>query len=186
MLRTLGRRAAMLCLWIVLGTLGGFFLSVSVPYLFGYRTLTVLSGSMEPTLHVGDVVLVDQVSPTAVRVGDIVTFRDPEDPTRLITHRVREIHVSGPNVEFVTKGDANTSVEHWKINHDGTVGRVVTHIWRLGFLMFWIRSRYGRLGLVVIPALVLGAAELWRIWRPQPGFEPGGHEDEDAPDEVAA
>ena len=96
--------------------MAGLFLSVSVPYLFGERSLTVLSGSMEPQLHVGDVVVVDQVPPLDVRVGDIVTFRDPEDASRLITHRVREIDVNGSDVAFVTKGDANTSVEHWKIN----------------------------------------------------------------------
>ena len=81
--------------WSVLGVMAGLFLSVSVPYLFGERSLTVLSGSMEPQLHVGDVVVVDQVPPLEVRVGDIVTFRDPEDASRLITHRVREIDVNG-------------------------------------------------------------------------------------------
>ena len=185
--RRIVRRIAIVALWSVLGTMAGLFVAVTAPYLFGYRSLTVLSGSMEPTLHVGDVVVVDQVSPTQVRVGDIVTFRDPADPARLITHRVREIHVSGSDVDFVTKGDANTSVEHWKINRDGTIGRVAYHVWRLGFLMFWIRSRFGRLSLVVIPALVLGAVELWRIWRPAPvGPSPSESDDEEERRDVAA
>jgi signal peptidase len=159
-------RLAVLLVWSALGMFGGMFLAVTVPYLFGFRSLTVLSGSMEPTIHVGDVVVVDQVPPLDVRVGDIVTFRDPEDPSRLITHRVRQIDVQGNEVHVVTKGDANTSVETWKIDRSGTVGRVSYHIWRLGYLMFWIRSPLGRLGMVVIPALVLGVFELWRIWRP--------------------
>ncbi len=192
MIRRLAHRVLLLAAWSVLGVLAGLFLWVSVPYLFGQRSLTVLSGSMEPQLHVGDVVVVDQVPPLEVRVGDIVTFRDPEDASRLITHRVREIDVNGSEVAFVTKGDANTSVEHWMINSSGTIGRVRYHVWRLGYLMFWIRSPLGRLGMVVVPALILGGFELWRIWRPAnederdgPG-EPGPSGDEEEDDEAAA
>ena len=165
-MRRFAHRLVVLAVWSVLGVLGGLFLAVSVPYLFGQRSLTVLSGSMEPQLDVGDVVVVDQVPPLEVRVGDIVTFRDPDDASRLITHRVREIDVDGTEVAFVTKGDANTSVEHWKVTTDGTIGRVRYHVWRLGYLMFWIRSPLGRLGMVVVPALLLGGFELYRIWRP--------------------
>jgi signal peptidase len=193
MILRLLHRLSVVVAWSILGVIAGLFLSVSVPYLFGERSLTVLSGSMEPQLHVGDVVVVDQVPPLEVRVGDIVTFRDPEDASRLITHRVREIDVNGSEVGFVTKGDANTTVEHWKINAGGTIGRVRYHVWRLGYLMFWIHSPIGRLGMVVVPALLLGGFELWRIWRPAnederdgPG-EPGPSGDrEDEDDEAAA
>ena len=176
MIRRFVHHLAVFGTWTVLALFGGLFLAVSVPYLLGQRSLTVLSGSMEPTLHVGDVVVVEQVPPLDVRVGDIVTFRDPEDAERLITHRVREIDVQGNSVAFVTKGDANTSVENWKVTTDGTIGRVRYHVWRLGYLMFWIRSRLGRLAMVVIPALLLGGFELWRIWRPV------RDDDEDRPD----
>ena len=187
MIRRLAHRLAVVVIWTTLGLFGGVFLAVTVPYLFGFRSLTVLSGSMEPTIHVGDVVVVEQVPPLDVRVGDIVTFRDPEDASRLITHRVREIELQGSNVQFVTKGDANTSVEDWKINTSGTIGRVNYHIWRLGYLMFWIRSPIGRLGMVVVPALVLGVFELWRIWRPTNEEDPGesGGGEEEADDEAA-
>lgn len=185
-------RIALIVIWAVMGLFGGLFLAVTVPYAFGSRSLTVLSGSMEPAVHVGDVVVVEQVPPLDVRVGDIVTFRDPTDASRLITHRVREIHVEGRDVAFVTKGDANTSVERWSTDRDGTIGRVRFHVWRLGYLMFWIRSSLGRLALVVVPALLLGAFELRRIWRPvtedddgRPGRAARGPEDGE-PDEAAA
>lgn len=189
MIGRLAHRVAVLVTWTVLGLFAGLFLAVSVPYVFGHRSLTVLSGSMEPQLHVGDVVVVEQMPPLDVRVGDIVTFRDPEDAERLITHRVRQIDVDGGSVEFVTKGDANTSVEHWKITTDGTIGRVRYHVWRLGYLMFWIRSPLGRLGMVVVPALLLGVFELWRIWRPtkdEEQGEPDPSRDEEEFDDAAA
>jgi len=181
MIGRLAHRVAVLVTWTVIGLFAGLFLSVSLPYLFGSRSLTVLSGSMEPRLNVGDVVVVEQVLPLDVRVGDIVTFRDPEDASRLITHRVREIEADDRSVGFVTKGDANTSVEHWSVTPDGTIGRVQYHVWRLGYLMFWIRSPLGRLGMVVIPALLLGGFELWRIWRPA---RDGDHADHERPDDA--
>jgi signal peptidase len=160
-------------LWAVGGFVLGLALAITVPYMFGNKSLTVLSGSMEPTLHVGDVVIVHEISPLTARVGDIVTFRDPADATRLITHRVRSIQAVGNTVRFVTKGDANTSVENWKISGDGKIGLVQYRIPRIGYALSWIRGKLGRLMLVVFPALALGAWEINRIWRPRPDEDEG-------------
>jgi len=108
-----------------------------------------------------------------VRVGDIVTFRDPFNHQRLITHRVREMHVEGTDVVFVTRGDANTGEESWAVPLDGTVGRVAYHVPKLGYFMVWFHSRFGILLLIVLPTLLLGASELWRLWRPRGAHEPG-------------
>lgn len=78
-----------------------------VPAVAGGSTLTVLSGSMEPTLPVGSVVVVRPQPVEGIAAGDIVTFlaRDPgSDATRVVTHRVVEV-LPGP--EFRTRGDAN-------------------------------------------------------------------------------
>jgi signal peptidase len=121
---------------------------------------------MEPTIQVGDVVVVEQISPLSATIGDVVTFRDPDDLERLITHRVRDVTARGSHVTIQTKGDANTAIESWSVSADGTIGRVVYRVPKIGYALFWIRGRYGRLILVVLPALMLGAYELWRIWRP--------------------
>ena len=170
------RRTALLVGWIILGTFGGLLLAVGVPNLFHAKSLTVMSGSMEPTIGTGDVVVARQIPPMDARVGDIVTFRDPLNHDRLITHRVREIHVLQNKVIFVTKGDANTSTEHWVVPVDGTIGRVAFHVPRLGYFMVWIHSTFGLLLLIVLPTLVLGASELWNLWRPRGAHEPGAHE----------
>jgi signal peptidase len=128
---------------------------------------------MEPAIGTGDVVVAQQIPPTDSRVGDIVTFRDPLDHARLITHRVREIHVRGDLVTFVTKGDANSSLERWAVPRTGTIGRVSFHVPRIGYMMVWIRSTLGILMLIVLPTLLLGASELWRLWRPRGAHEPG-------------
>jgi signal peptidase len=178
-----GRRALMLGCWSVLGFAVVIVLAVALPSLFGLRDLTVLSGSMEPTISTGDIVVERQISPLDVRLGDVVSFKDPEDPSILITHRVQSMVVHDGVVSFVTKGDANTGVERWKVSSDGTIGKVEYHVWRLGYLLFWIRGRLGRVVLVVVPAVLLGAYELVRIWRPKPGAVPEESDASDDPDD---
>ena len=151
------RRIALFFAWVVLGTLGGLVLAVGLPNAFHAKSLTVMSGSMEPTIG----------------TGDVVTFRDPLNHARLITHRVRQMRVLGDDVVFVTRGDANTGEEHWTLAKEGTIGRVAFHVPKLGYFMVWFHSTFGLLLLIVLPTLLLGASELWRLWRPRGAHEPG-------------
>jgi signal peptidase I len=165
--RFLGARiVSAVVLWTIGGVLFGVCMAVTIPFFFGVKSLTVLSGSMEPTIHVGDIVVVRQISPLDARVGDVVTFRDPAARDKLITHRVRAMSVAGGVVSFETKGDANTSVERWTIGTDGTIGLVMYRVPKLGYILFYVHGTLGRLLLVVVPALLLGGYEILRIWRP--------------------
>jgi len=152
-----------------LHAVGGFASVIAfvliAPSFFGFGSLTVLSGSMEPALHVGDVVVEDRVPPLSVRVGDVVTFRDPEDVNRLYTHRVVSMSASAGSVAFVTRGDANTGVERWSIPEGGTVGRVVLRIPFVGYATNRAGSRLGKLAFLVLPAILLAVVEVRRIWR---------------------
>jgi signal peptidase I len=152
---------------LLLGLGLGIFGVTVAPSLFGGRALTVMSGSMEPALGVGDVVIDSRVSPTSVRVGDIVTFSDPEGTGKLITHRVRRVRIAEGTAHVVTKGDNTNAVERWDVPAGGSIGRAEYRIPLLGFLVFWLHGPLGRIGLIVIPALLLAGYELWRIWRPQ-------------------
>jgi signal peptidase len=160
------RLAAGLALWLVLGLIVGTVLAAGTPVLFGLRSFTVMSGSMEPVLDVGDVVVTKPVVATDVRVGDVITFPD-EERDELVTHRVRSIHLAGSRASIETRGDANDASEHWSVPADGRVGRVAYHLPLVGYALVWTHGRLARLLLIVIPALLLGALELRRIWRPR-------------------
>ena len=153
---------------VALGVAVGGFGVVVTPSLFGGRSLTVMSGSMEPALGVGDVVINSHVRPADVRVGDIVTFSDPEGTGKLITHRVRRVRIMNGTAHVVTKGDNTNAVERWDIPAAGSLGRVEYRVPLLGFLVFWLHSAFASMALIVVPALLLAGFELWRIWRPQP------------------
>jgi signal peptidase len=140
---------------------------MTVPMAFGYRGFVVLSGSMEPTIGTGDIVVVRKMDPLDAHVGDVVTFRSPENPQQIITHRVRSIRASGEMVGFVTKGDANTGTERWSVPTSGTIGKVEYRIPKLGYVTNHIGSRLGRFAFLILPALLLAALELRRIWHPE-------------------
>ena len=160
--RLLGRRR--LGDGLALGRVLGLALATVGPLAFGGRSFAVLSGSMQPTLRVGDLVLEKRTVAPEIRVGDIVTFRSPEDSSKLITHRVRRVAIADGIVKVTTKGDANLSVEHWTIPSNGTVGRALVRVPKIGYLLVWTRSTPGRLLLIALPACVLGASQLRRIW----------------------
>ena len=147
-------------------------LSAALPMALGGTSFVVRSGSMTPAIRTGDVVVVRPIAPTEATVGDIVTFKDPAGSGRLLVHRVRAISRSGDEVEVITKGDANSTQERWKVAADGTIGTVAYRVPALGFAVGWIGSPAGRIGLVIIPALLLGLMLLARIWRPR--LDPGG------------
>ncbi|MEA2449817.1 MAG: signal peptidase [Thermoleophilaceae bacterium] len=155
-----------IALWLVFGVLAGTVVAAGAPVLFGMRSFTVLSGSMEPVLDVGDVVVAKPVVATDLRVGDVITFPD-EERRELVTHRVRSIHLAGSRAAIETRGDANSASEHWSVAADGRVGRVAYHVPLVGYALVWTHGRLARLLLIVIPALALGALELGRIWRPR-------------------
>jgi signal peptidase I len=147
----------------------GIALALALPLAFDARPLVVLSGSMEPALRTGDVSVVSSIAPLDARPGDIVTFRDPDNAERLITHRVRAMHVHGDAVVFRTRGDANNVSERWRVPASGEIGRVVYSIPKLGWVLAYARTK----GLFV---LMLGGAlalllvvELASIWRPEEG-----------------
>jgi signal peptidase I len=152
---------------VALGVALGVFGVVVAPSIFGGRSLTVMSGSMEPALGVGDVVINGRVTPADVRVGDIVTFSDPEGTGKLLTHRVRRVRIADGTAHVVTKGDNSNAVERWDMPAEGSLGRVEFRVPLLGFLVFWLHGPLARISLIVIPALLLAGFELWRIWRPQ-------------------
>jgi signal peptidase I len=161
-LRSLLRFAAM----TVVGFAIGIGVALALPLAFDARPLVVLSGSMEPALGTGDVSVVRTIAPLDARPGDVVTFRDPDDSERLITHRVRDMHVQGGAVVFRTRGDANTASERWQVASEQEIGRVVYRIPKLGWVLMYARSKglfVLMLGGALALLLVLELTSIWRI-----------------------
>lgn len=152
--------------WVVAGVVGQVLLTIVVALAFGARPVTVLSGSMEPAISPDDVLIERKVDPVEVHVGDVITFREPQTG-RLLTHRVRRAEHQGSSVAFITKGDANNTLEHWQIPTYGEISRPLMRIPRLGYLARVARTPLGLSILILIPLLCLGGWEIYRTWRPE-------------------
>ena len=89
---------------------------------FGKSVLKVVTGSMEPSIHVGDYIVVEKVDTSALEVGDIIAFYSEQSDIEglLVTHRIAEINSDG---SFVTKGDANPVTDSVTASPERVVGK---------------------------------------------------------------
>jgi signal peptidase I len=175
-----GRRRAARALDVAALTCAGALSLVAVALLgvilLGYRPLVVRSASMTPTLGVGDVVLEEWVHASDVRVGDIVTFDDPTGSGETVTHRVVARTERAGVVDVQTRGDANTTTEHWTADGDDRIGRVAWSVPGVGAVATRLRADAVRSALVGAGILVALTAlrGLLRPRRRDPVLEPAG------------
>lgn len=123
-----------------------------------YRVLAVRSGSMEPAIATGDLVLTRSVPATELAPGRIVTFADSSRGGMLVTHRVVSVEDRGSRRHVVTRGDANTGVEEWDVAARGSVQLLTAHVPRVGYLTGTLSDPRARIALVVLAALCLAGA----------------------------
>lgn len=154
----------------------------AVPGLRGAIPLVVLSGSMEPEIPVGSILFVREVDASAVRTGDVITFRTPGQETLLTTHRVAEVVAQQGGRSFMTKGDANNAVDQKPVPSSNLVGAEVAHVPYLGRLSIFARTRFGFVLLVILPALALVFGEIRGVVRDvrtarrlDPALDSGAH-----------
>lgn len=125
--------------------------------LVGLQVFNVISGSMEPTYSVGDLLYVKTVDPDSVRVGDPITFVLNED-LAVATHRV--VAVDSVNRQFTTKGDANESEDARPVHFNNLVGVPVFAIPLLGYVSAYIQSPPGMYVAIAFGVLLLAAVFL--------------------------
>jgi signal peptidase len=149
----------------VTGLLGIAVLATAVVGLaIGYRPLIVRSGSMEPTIRTGDLIVVRQRPPAALRRGEVVSFHDPSRAQELVSHRVVRVRERGARYFFVTRGDANTAVERWSVAAHGSVGELAFRVPKAGYAVAVFTVPAVRFAVLSLAALLLGGLVVRRIW----------------------
>ena len=145
MTKTLGNILSTIAFTALLG-LCLTFVAIRV---LGYGSFIVTGGSMEPTIHIGSLVLVQPVDPDRVQIGDVITFQQYGQTT---THRVIAIGQSSTGLTFKTKGDANTVADPEDKTFPAEVGVVRLATPGIGFAALYIQT-YWRLALTLIAAI---------------------------------
>jgi signal peptidase len=118
----------------------------------------VFTGSMEPAIPVGSIVVIKPVDPELLTIGDIICFRTSGSATR-VTHRI----INVTNEGFITKGDATEDPDEWIVKKENVIGKVIAVIPYLGYLGFFVRTPVGFILLMVIPATLLILIEIANI-----------------------
>lgn len=117
------------------------------PSLFGNRLYVVDSGSMEPTMPVNSLIIVNEKTPEGIKMGDVLTYYGADTKTR-VTHRVVEI---GPNNNyFITQGDANNVEDAMPVEREQVIGNVVLTIPYIGYVFRFLSSTPGIVFLIGI------------------------------------
>jgi len=128
-----------------------------------FRVLRVMSGSMEPAIHVGSVVFVQKVNPETLKKDDIITFASTDDPTIAITHRLAGIENKEGKTVFKTKGDANSIEDATVISPSQIKGKVIFSLPYLGYVSVWIKQPLGFGIMVILPAILIILSEILHI-----------------------
>ena len=134
-----------LCALIMVAMLG-------IPLVTGSQLYAVQTASMEPTYPIGSIVVVGQVQPGALAVGDVITF-EVSGFDSLVTHRV--IRVDADNHQVYTQGDNNDNPDFYPVPFEGIVGRVQYGIPLLGRVVSGIRTPGGILALLWIAVIIV-------------------------------
>lgn len=116
--------------------------------LIGYRTYTVLSGSMEPEFYPGDIVIVKNKNKAELKVNDIVTFVDDGD---IVTHRIMKEIEEG----YITKGDNNEVEDARTLEDENIIGKVLIDIPKLGYVMQFLSKPIVIAGELILLAIFI-------------------------------
>ncbi|MBR3760739.1 MAG: signal peptidase I [Ruminococcus sp.] len=134
-----------------------------VPKIGGYCPLIVLTGSMEPEIKDGDLIIVKQIDGDDVKVGDVISFFDPESTSNsVLTHRVTEIVEENGSLSFRTKGDANNTEDKMAVPEDELVGIYKSRIPGAGNVAMFMQSTAGLVICVILPLILLVGYDIIR------------------------
>lgn len=151
-------------LLIAIALLIGVFLSaLHFNFLPGYELRIVQSGSMEPALPIGSVVLIQPSERYAV--DDIVTFGGDARGSIPTTHRIVGDTIINGELAYITKGDANEEVDVNQVRPGEIRGKVVLTILYLGFLLDFARQPLGFTLLIGIPAFLIVVEEVSNLYQ---------------------
>jgi signal peptidase len=148
-----------------------------VPGIGGYKPMMVLTESMEDYILAGDLIIVEEVDPTTLEVGNVITFFDPTgNGTSTVTHRIIDIVNDETGLWFQTQGDNNNTPDRELVEADAVIGIYVFRIPYIAHVALFMQTIPGLIISIFVPLCAFIGYDLIR--RRQ--FEKKKDEDRDA------
>lgn len=139
----------------------GFINPNELPGIAGVKPAVVLSGSMDPTIKAGDLILIHKVNPADLKNGDVICYLSSGGA---VTHRIISIEANQEGrSQFITQGDANNTEDSLPVTEDQIQG-----IWKgqrfkdVGNFILFIQTTPGMILFILCPLVLLF---LWDFWQ---------------------
>ncbi|OGD96495.1 signal peptidase I, partial [Candidatus Curtissbacteria bacterium RIFCSPLOWO2_01_FULL_41_28] len=149
---------------------------------FGNKALIVRSGSMQPAIKVGDLVVVktqhglltpqpisdnplSSAKISSYKVGETIAFKSQNGSKVFTTHRIVGKEIQEGKVFYRTKGDANDSADENLVAEENVVGKSMFRLPHFGKLFAFAKSNIGFPLLVIFPALLVIILEMVNIYK---------------------
>jgi len=132
------------------------------------KFMMVQSGSMEPAIRTGSLVLVAPAPSTNsgqadYKIGDIISFSPTGKNKLSVSHRIYDIkNVNGEN-QYITKGDANKTPDSGHILKNNITGKILISVPYLGYAVNFMQTKTGFLLIIIIPAAIIIFDEIIKI-----------------------
>jgi len=132
----------------------------TVPITGNIKFMIVQSGSMEPAIKTGSIVVVKSIDEYSI--GDVITFQRAGEKVS-VTHRIVETReVNGVTI-YETQGDANNVSDREGVVKKEIIGKVWFSIPYLGYIINFAKQPIGFILMIVIPSLAIISDEVKKI-----------------------
>jgi signal peptidase len=130
----------------------------------GWSVNAVVSGSMEPALGKGSVIVTRPVDPKELEAGDIILFSSPITSKTMITHRIIDVEFNSI-LSLHTQGDANINPDPYRVPGQNVIGKVVLHVPSIGYFTEFVKTPAGFISLSVVPSVIVFSLYALIVWR---------------------
>ncbi len=123
------------------------------------KIFVVLSESMVPVMSVGDAILITNMMPENIKVGDIIAFDLDGDGNTVVSHRVVDIknndNINNGNISFQTKGDNVQNKDPFVVDSKKLIGKAIFKLPYAGYLTKFSRKPILFLIFSIIPSIII-------------------------------
>ena len=122
----------------------------------------VQSGSMEPAIKTGSVIMVKPADD--YKIGDVITFGGKQEVQTPTTHRIYDMKVIEGEPVYITKGDANNTPDQKEVSKNEVIGKVLFDVPYLGYAVDFAKKPIGFSLIIIVPAGIIIFDEARKIY----------------------